>query len=513
MRRMKTFTAFFSVLVLAILVTIPAKAQEVDDYLYKIDLKLRKDKKYLNLSYYDFFGTDKFLADLGSLPRTQDKPPLSFKNSDAVTYRVVFLKDGVGMDTLVLLYINEIVDQSVADEGIFGSGQAGVAEQMVMPFNDMYNLMVNHYGQYSRLYNYLDRLQKIDPEFKFGSLLGIVPDDEIGTSLGITSRDNTDYVNFMSANYLHWYPKMRKAEKGRRGETTATTISYPYRLDAGLSSISFSHEFMDFSLGGAAIEINFEEPVLNIMPYQGGVLGFGFRTLVSVNEDKNNPNNSFMVDARFLGRVKLNTKSITDAVPFVAAGDSKLNLSTAAAIDIHTSRVFGLPFMNLYASFGGVGYSDPFIRTRNNKTNRDIAYWSFQQAEYTMSFYWNTSDKLSSRFRLDVGVGYYNIYSAEYNTTSKTAISGSPRQILSVFSPVVSLYFNFAPDGSELFGTKIRIFDSHAKGEVWLKLLEFPGGHTLRAVTSVLVGPLGRSRYAWESKGDAMFQIRYRYGF
>ncbi|MBE2281078.1 MAG: hypothetical protein IAE91_11855 [Ignavibacteriaceae bacterium] len=510
---MKTFTAFFSVLVLAILVTIPAKAQEVDDYLYKIDLKLRKDKKYLNLSYYDFFGTDKFLADLGSLPRTQDKPPLSFKNSDAVTYRVVFLKDGVGMDTLVLLYINEIVDQSVADEGIFGSGQAGVAEQMVMPFNDMYNLMVNHYGQYSRLYNYLDRLQKIDPEFKFGSLLGIVPDDDISTSLGITSRDNTDYVNFMSANYLHWYPKMRKAEKGRRGETTATTISYPYRLDAGLTSISFSHQFMDFSLGGASVELNLEEPVLNILPYSGGVLGFGFRTLISVTDDKKELNNSLMVDARVLGRVILNTKSVIDKLKFVLDGDSKLNLSTAVGLDIHTTRPFGLPFLNLYAMVGSPGYSDPFIRIQDTKSNRDYAYFSFKQAEASMSFYWNTSDKLTARFRLDVGVGYYDIYKAEYNRNAKTIIRGTNKLIVNLFSPVVTLYFNFAPDGSELFGGKFRIFDSQVKAEGWIKLVEFPGGHNIRAAAAIVSGPIARGKQEWESEGGAMFQVRYRYGF
>lgn len=488
-------------------------AQEVDDYIYKIDLKLRKDKNYLNLFYLDVPGNEAFIRGLGTIPRQDGRDPFSFKNSEAVNYRFVFIKDAIGLDSLIVLYVTELVTAGADTNALFAEGTGEVTDNVVIPFKDMYYLKVTAPDTYAKIFEHIDRQQRIDPEFKYGTLLGIVPDDEIKTSLGITSRDNTDFLNYMRANYNHWYPREAPKVAGRRGGGETATQSFAYRLDAGFSSVSFAHRFMDFSLGGASIELGTEEPVLNVLPYQANILNFGFRTLISVADKKTDLYNALIIDARFMGRVAMNTTSIADNLPFILGGGSRVNVGTSAAVDLHLTRPFGMPFLNLYVSVGSPGYSSPSVRFNDPKiANTEYAYWSFTQAEATMSFYWNTSDKKTVRMKADVGVGHYDMRKAYYNKGASAQKANE--SVKNLVSPVVAFSLTFVPDGvNELFGGKVRIFDSSVKAESWLKLLEFPGGHTIRFAATVVSGPLGRSRDDWESEGGAMVQLRYRYGF
>lgn len=495
------------------------KAQEADDYIRNIDLKLRKDKKYLNLNFVDLAGTEKLLQGLNPVPRVDGKDPFVFKANDNYTYRLVFLTNAIGIDSTVLLYINEIIAAGAGDSAnIFGANQAGgPTESMVIAFKDMNALMSSNYGKYASLVEYIDRLQKIDPEYKYGTLLGITPDDAINTSLGITSRDNTDYLNFMRANALHWYPKVAQksstTKKGRGAGATDAPASTPdFRIDAGFSSISFSHKVMDFSFGAAGVELNMEEPVLHALPFGNNTLGFGFRTMLKLAKDNKNPNAGMVLDARLLGRVRMNTADLINNLPFALNAKSNFHVGTSAAIDLHVTRPFGMPFMNAYVSIGGRGYSNPYV-TFNDKqvANQKYAFFSFTQAEGSFSFYWNTSDKLSSRFRIDVGVGYYDMLKAYYPGTRTTA--AKTEVVDNTISPVVTLYYTFAPEQNDIFGLKARVFDSVIKGDAWLKLLELDGGHTFRFAATVFSDPIGRTIREWENQGSVFFQIRYRYGF
>ncbi|MCA0389913.1 MAG: hypothetical protein LCH52_15605 [Bacteroidetes bacterium] len=497
----------------------PLMAQEADDYIRNIDLKLRKDKKYLNLNFVDLAGTEKLLQSMNPVQRVDGKDPFIFKANDNYTYRVVFLTNAIGMDSTVLLYISEIIAAGAGDSAnIFGANQAGgPTESMVIAFKDVNSMLGSEYGKYSKLVEYIDRMQKVDPEYKYGTLLGILPDDAINTSLGITSRDNTDFLNFMRANSLHWYPKVAqksstKKGRGQSGSGAEVSTSSDFRIDAGFSSLSFSHKAMDFSIGAAGIEITMEEPVLHALPFGNNTLGFGFRTLFNLSKDTKNPNAGMVLDARFLGRIRTKTNEIVNNLPFALNATSNFHVGTSAAIDLHVTRPFGLPFMNAYVAIGGRGYSNPYVTFKDKLVaNQKYAYFSFTQAEGSFSFYWNTSDKLSSRFRIDVGLGYFDMLKAYYpggrTTATKTEV------VDNLISPVVTLHYTFAPEQNDIFGVKLRVFDSVVKAEGWLKLLELDGGHVFRFAGTVFSNPIGRTIREWENEGSVFFQIRYRYGF
>jgi hypothetical protein len=419
--------------------------------------------------------------------------------------------DAVGVDSLELLYIEQRVDKSAAEGGFFGGGGGGPQTDITRDFifKDMYDLKLNHFDQYSALFNkvtdYIKKNEDAPPE----KLLRINPDTEIKTSLGISSRDNTDYLNFMRTNHLHWYPKQKIVAKAKRG-AALEEVKTSFRLDASFSQISFSHEFMDFAMGGASVEYGFTEKVINLLPYQGTPFTAAFRTLINISDKKSDLNKALMIDVKLMGRLKLNTAKMMSSLPFVAADKPKLNMGTSGGFDVQITRPFSLPFLNIYLNAGGPAFSSPAVTVPKGADKE--AYFSFSQAEATMSFYWNTSDKMTSRFRMDVGAGYYDIWKGTYSGTSKFA--SQKELIQDNFYPVINFYFNFISDNSEFYGCKVRFFDSQASLTSWLKLVEIGGGHIIRFEGTYISAPIARKLRAWEAKdGGAIVQLRYRYGF
>jgi hypothetical protein len=482
--------------------------QSVDDYFYKIDIKLKKDKKYLNLHYIDLpLNPQKLPEELRSIPRTNDREAFQFLFKDNVTYKIVFLKDAVGIDSLILLYIDQVTDLSAAVEGFFvGTGGPSFDTVRVVNFQDMYTLKQNHRQIYGTLFKIVNDWLKQSGDEPPPSMLGIQPDTEIKTSLGISSRDNTDYVNYMRANSIHYYPPITTEKKGgRRGQQEE--VPSTFKIDATLTGFSFSHDIMQFGVGSGSIEFGFGERVLNLLPFQPMTINGGFRTMIMLSDKKSDKNNALMLDARFLGRMRLNTFNL---VPYVIADKPKLHVGQAAGIELFVTRPFTLPFMNIYFSTGGQGYSSPNVKFDETPTTK-VAYFSFTQAEATFSFYWNTSDKMNSRFRMDVGGAYYDVWKGIYqgtrNTTkNKTLLQGK-------FFPVIAIHFNFVPENVDLLGVKVRFFDSQFMLNAWLKLVEFEGGHVIRFDGTFVSAPMLRKSRAWETDGGAVMQIRYRYGF
>jgi len=492
-----------------ILFGVNAEAQTYDDLYRKIDLKLKKDSSYLNLNYIDFSGPISIPVNVATLPR-RDDDPFSFKVNDNTTYRFVFLMDAVGFDSLELLYIDQRVDKSAAEGGFFGGGGGGPQTDItrVFQFKDMYDLKLNHPEQYLVLYNKVTEYLKKNDDTPPEKLLRISPDTDIQTSLGISSRDNTDYLNFMRTNHLHWYPKPKVIQKAKRG-AAQEEVKTPFRIDASFSHISFSHEVMDFAMGGASVEYGFEEKVMNLLPYQATLFNAGFRTLISISDKKVDLNKAVMVDVKIMGRLRMNTAKMVGSLPFVAASKPNLNMGTSGAIDVQLTRPFSLPFLNFYLNAGGPAYTSPYVTIPKGKDRE--AYFTFSQAEATMSFYWNASDKLTSRFRMDIGAGYYDVWKGTYIGTSKSA--SKKELIQDNFYPIVDFYFNFISDGDELYGLRTRFFDSQVLLTSWLKLAEISGGHIIRFEGTYISAPVARKTRPWETlEGGAILQLRYRYG-
>ncbi len=492
---------------------IPILGQNLDELLDQVDLKLRKDKKYLNINYIPF-PNNKITAAMQNIPRTNLREAVSFVSKDNYTYNIIFLKDAVGVDSLQILYVDQIVDRSSGGERLFGeTGGPQIDTTKLLTYKDLWYIQKVRPEVYTTLFNEVRRYILENPDQQPPSLLRITPDTDIKTSLGIAARDNMDFLNFMRSNSLHYYPKAKVIEKKglRKSGPSLDSSAVDFRMDAGFTGLSFSHPSMDFSLGGASLELGVDEKMLNLLPYQGGTITGGFRTLVSIADKGADINKAFIIDATILARVAVDMHQLPTSLPFMGATKPRLHLGNGAGIDLHLTRIFGLPFINFYAMAGSVPdlANSPLKQTIKGKT---FTYYNNTSAEGTMSFYWNTSEANMSRFRMDIGAGYYDVYSAEYTkpTDKKPSIKKS---VLDNIFPVLAVHFNFAPDGKDniYYGT-LRLFDSQLKVSGWLKVLELEGGHVFRVAVTFVTPPFARRQHEWETSGGALVQVRYRYG-
>lgn len=503
------------ILLLNLIFTLSLISQSIDEVYKKIDLKLKRDKKYLNIFAFDVPVTEKNVKDFPTLPRTDERPPFQFKSADGYSYRIVYLKDAIGIDSVVLLYIDEIINKAVGGEGLFGEATGGVQIDTIkaVNFKDMYNIRLYNPEMYYQLYKMVsnDIKQAEFEDRQIPSLLGIRPDVDIKTSLGISSRDNTDFLNYMRANNLHWYPQEIIVQKGKRGAAPQSLTKPEFRIDASFTQLSFSHDIMNFgNLGGGSLEYGVTDRVLNVLPYQSMLFYGGFRTLITLSDKKVDYKNASILDAKFLGRIKMDFAKLATQIPFLFGDKPKLNVGTSVAAEISTTKLFSLPYLNFYLATGGNSFSSPSARVVIGGLN--YAFYSFSQAEATMSFYWNGSDKLNTRFRMDIGIGYHDVWKGYFGApTDKSPYK--KELVRDNFSPVAIFHFNFSPEGAEFYGARIRYYDGQVSMNIWLKLAEFGQGHTFRMDATYLTPPIMRTKGDWETTGGALIQIRYRYGF
>ncbi|RMD49394.1 MAG: hypothetical protein D6830_04990, partial [Ignavibacteria bacterium] len=395
---MKRILLFF----ISILLFSNLHAQSIEEILNKIDLKLSKDKKYLNLYYIGFTPIEVKDTLLHWLPKPDDKKAFQMDFSDGVDYRLVFLKEGIGIDSMIVVYLQKIKrDVSQQAEFFAGGAQAQVDTSIEYLYSDFYYLQKNYPQKYAAVYNFLHSYIGDAGEESIQSMLGINPDKNVKTVLGVSSRDNLDYLDFARANYNHWYPypKKKTATFARGGGA-----NYPFRVDASFSSVTFSYSpWMDFNFGGgASIEFTTEDKLLNILPYEGMNFAGVARILLELEGEKG-MNKALYIDSRIGVKIKARTNEILSQMPLFMSDPPRLNTVTSFLVDIRATRPFSLPFMNLYLNVGSRNFENPYSILDVNGLQK--AYFTFSQFAYTMSFYWNTSDKRTSRFRMDLGLG------------------------------------------------------------------------------------------------------------
>lgn len=493
-------------------------SQTFDEYTKKIDSKLRRDKNYLNLNYLDIIPDFQAVPQFSTVfPRVDGREPFAFAAKENVTYRLVYLKDGLDIDSVYLLYLIKIERDISNEGGLISVATTNQKEDVsrVLNFRDMYSLKYNNPPLYQFLLSLVnvDIRDKEESDVKLPSLLAISPDEEIKTSIGMSSRDNRDFYNYVTVNTAaHWYPK-ENSEVITKGRQKTTTSDLPFKIDASFSHISFSHAVMEFkNLGGASVELSTQERVMNILPWESMTMGIGAKLLFRLDDGKNVYNSSY-IDAKLMAKIKMGKKTFLDGRyisennPFASGDSPLLNFGNSITADLSLTKPFSLPFMNLYFSIGSEEFKDPNVYART-KTGY-VAYHTTNQAELSFSFFWNSNDKFVNRFGMDVGVAYYNIYEATYDGKLNFK---SAKLIQDKFMPVLTFHYNFVPKGEPLFGGSVRVFDSHANISAWLKLIDINTIHRFRFEVNYLTAPFARDRRAWETEGGSMFQLRYRLG-
>lgn len=480
--------------------------QHINDVYKKVERKLTFDKKYLNIYTVEFKPTNEDLEGLTNIPRYEIPQPYSFKVADNISYGIVFLKEVIEIDTMTILYVKEIVDKSVTDENLFG-GSSGpqIDTNIVLRFRDVQELYENNFTTYAKMYNILVRTSQEQEPI---SLLGINVDQDFQKSRGISGKNNQDFLNYMKLNSIHRYPPIvddsKQSRRSRRGQKP--TVATDYQIDASFSQASFFHPSMDLGFSTISAELGFGAKVLNIHPWQSMTLSTGIRALVSISGEKQNLFDDYLLDAKLMGRLRINTSGFAHHLPFLFINKPLLNVGSGVVFDFATTRAYGLPFINLYLSTGAVDVSNPFVTI--GKPDSSFGYFSFKQWETSMSFYWNSSEDLTMRFRMDVGVGNYDVYEAKY-------YQGVSRKLVyNQIQPMLKLHLNFSPKNVEFFGTSFKLFDNHLWFDFWIKLFDLDETQNFRFESQYISAPMFRGTKPWEMDGaTSIVQVRYRYGF
>lgn len=480
-------------------------AQNIDEMYRIIERKLQVDKTYLDIYTYNFTPDASMSSSLPAIPLSDDRGVFRFNTSGNINYSLVFKNPDLENDTIVLLYIVEIGAGAAADSSnIFGSNVAGgVDSNMVVKFKDFQELYFAKDPSYTQILKFLQR-ELLTTEAS--SLVKVDRKEKEKISRGISSDGNLDFIAYQVTNSLHKYPKpvTQKSATGRgRGAQTQTSTS-PFQIDASLSSLSFFHPVMDYGFGFVSVEFNTNTPVVNVSPWKGQTITGGVRALFSVSGSIADPLNDMLIDAKLMGRMRLDMSSFLDQLPFVMGDPLALNVGSGVILDVKTTGAFSIPFVNAYFAFGPEKLDNPFYTVPGNK-----AYFTFTQWESTMSFFWNNSEKRAIRYKMDLGVGGFDVIEADYSGATI-----GRRKMKDVIQPVIGLSINFVPNDIEFLGTEFRLFDSHLTSKIWLKLLEFGGEHNFRVEMTNISAAMFREPEAWESKSSQTFiQLRYRYGF
>lgn len=481
------------------------QSQQVDEEIKKISLKLKKDTNYLNLNYLTIQLDSNVVTKLQDVPRISGDKTYSFSSGSNTQYRIVFLNKGIGLETIYLMYIDEIKLNTLNSESFFADETAKDDTLEVLMFKDLYTLKLNNSEQYATLLDLVTQYVEENEVDNLPSLLGIKPDSRDKPYMGMTSRDNTDYFNFQTANSPHYVPKEKKKVRSVRG---GASTEKSFRIDASFSKITFSHKALDYSIGTTGFEVSTLEPILNLLPFEASNIYLGFRSILRISGEKRIKHASF-IDAKLVSIISLNNSTIFDSQPFVSTDTAKLNINGGFGGEVNLTKFMGLPYITLKGYMENTNFDDPtyFIPTSDSTND---AYYSTSQFEGTFSFYWNTSPMLSSRFRFDLGAGYFNIWRNSYNAENELTYSDIESKDFVV--PIIALFYTFVPSDIPLLGLNLRYFDSRITIGGWIKIFEFAPENILRLEAKALTEPIARDLRPWESAGGIFFQFRYRYG-
>jgi hypothetical protein len=501
--------------------------QKLEDMIKKIDKKVKLDQDYLDMYSLSFepsmFADKEFKIMFTSKGDTLD---LSSSPGGQVTYRIGFIREGVALDSMVFLYIDKTTrDTASAAGGGLGRGGASREEktERVYYFKDFYASKKKDHQKYITLYKFLEdyieekelqslqegKIRAAEPK----STLGIDPNDDIRTKEGMSSRNNDDFLNFQRVNNNHKYPIY--ADDGaknskRRGAAAAVN---PINVDLNFASLTVAHEKLKLGPGLASFHFSVVDRNLNLLPWESGYLNGGLRFLISSNGDLNDMREQFLMDIKVMARIGMDMKSISGSLPFLMTDEpAKINVGNGVTVDIATTRPFNnAPFLNFYFSTGSNDVTAPKIKLGKE----DSSYWysSFTQWEGFFSFFWNTDAELDGRFRMDLGVGSYDMFKTTAFLDGLTT-----KSLHNKIQPLIAVTFNWVikeKDNtySEKMGAYLKFFDSRLSALVWFKLLEFQPDHMIRFETFLAPEPMFRSPNEWETPGGVMFSIRYRYGF
>jgi hypothetical protein len=306
-------------------------------------------------------------------------------------------------------------------------------------------------------------------------------------------------------------------------------------LDLSVSRIALSHSVLtsENALGVLSFgaEFSFADRVLNHHPFQSPVWTWGATVMFNLTGEAHDILDHDFFWLRALGKSKFDSRQAFDFIansglhflfaPLMSYDQPLLNVTPGATLEAGTSRLWNFPFfLSVYLSTGAKEYGDPVMTRGEGKGMR--AYWSTIQWDATMTFFWNLDSDPDyflhanhgsrlNQFRLDLGAGSYDVKDVEYDER-QVPVSATPVIKGSRVQPLVAFEFTHASRRQTRFGARVRYFDNKIDVGTWLDLLKL-GAHEVRLEAKYISSPIGRSRFAWETAGGTLIQLRYRVGY
>ena len=498
-----------SIVLIIFLLPYFAQGQTVEKLFAKIEEKIKKDNTYLNLLEVTFAPLKaEDVKPFQGIPK-KDGSVYDFDLVEGVEYQFIILPENIDFNDPVLLLIKKVTPPSAqGGQKFFQSvAEAQPKVEVVLNFEDIQDLYFNHRKIYNKLLNKVKELMK---EEQPKSLLKIHVDKNIHKSKGISAPDNLDFLNFQHVNSKHMYPKEQKkiGAGGRfiRPGSKRAGGNSPFKVSYDFSTLTFFYkDYMQWDNNSISTEINFTNGLLNLLPFQNMTMSLGIRSLIFLSGARRNLRKDFIIDAKILGRFRLNTASLATNLPFIFSDRPRLNVGSGVVVDAKATRAFGLPFLHFYFASGTGNYDNPYVKF--GRPDSSYAYFSFTQWFATMSFYWNTNQERDLRMRFDFGVGRFNVNKAIYYKGLTTQV------VYNQFQPYLKLFINFVPKGNQLFAANVRLYDSVLKFDFWLQLLKLKPNHVVRFTATYITEPLFRKVREWENDKSTMIGLNYRFGF
>ncbi len=291
-------------------------SQNLWDVYRKVENKLNRDSKYLDLYSVSFVPSEEELPYLKNIPKNFGKETVSFDEKH--TYNIVFIKETIEIDSVVLLYVTTVNSSGgAADDDAIMEVTTGISYDTVtvLRYNDIQELYFDKKNRkyYDELYRVVvATLQEQEPK----SLLGIKVDDNINKSKGYSGENNKDLVNYMFMNSPHKYPKQKAATVVRRGREKTAETETEFSVSASLNHVTFTHKIIQFPYYMLGAELNFGDDFLNLVPYENMSTSFGVRGLIRFSEKELDIEKDIILDIRLLGRTRLDFSGAATRLPF-----------------------------------------------------------------------------------------------------------------------------------------------------------------------------------------------------
>lgn len=360
----------------------------------------------------------------------------------------------------------------------------------------------------SNLENDLNKMAQDEKKLEGNNNLGSKP-DTTGYALKRLMIENELLKVDTLKNQFHVFQSSRINKIMLDLSFSRIALSFPFTFIQKNSVDTIAYPSFGF-------EVNAEEEVMNMLPWENRSLNYSARLLIPVGklgyDDKTNRINvnSAFLDTRFILR-----RAIDWTFDFNKDAEAaKVNTTNAIGAKIMFTKISKqMPYISLFFVAGKRKFDEPSIKFYDGDTYH--AYYNFLEFESLMSFFFNSDENDMHRFKLDLGASLFDVHKATFNKETNKVLEWE--RIYWTINPVfkLSYYFDYTVNSrrNPFLGIETKFMMSRLTTQLWLKLAEFRPDSELRFQAMYISPPFARESEEWENNGGYSLQLRFKHTF